>query len=78
MPEDPIRPGDWVVWSDYRDPHSGAVRYALGDGPFQVADINYFGSGVIVLVNTYGAWHAPRFRKDAFITAVKEALKSDG
>jgi hypothetical protein len=72
---DEIKPGDWVVWSDYRSDQSDVFFELVGPGPFQVAMVDelYIRLKHPKSINFYPG----RFRKSVFITAVKEALKGE-
>lgn len=73
MPPDDIKPGDWVVWSDFHNDQSDKFRQEMGPGPFKVQDVNDF--GLFLYGTKYRCLYCKRFRKDTFITAVKKALK---
>lgn len=76
MLEDPIRPGDWVVWSDFYNEQTEQFRKLIGDGPFKVKTVGIGGNLTLHAKNhPFGCFYGLRFRKDPFITAVKEALK---
>ena len=79
MPPDEIKPGDWVVWSDYHNEQSDGFRKELGPGPFKVQEVKPNGLHLhetrFHLHGGFGVLWTGRFVKSTFITAVKEALK---